>query len=732
MNMHLTTALELHQAGRFADAARRYDRLLSLEPDNADALHLYGVMHHECGYSDRAVNLIGRAIALRPEAAAFHSNLAEVYRELAQHEQAVECCHIALRLRPDYPEAANNLGLALQGAGRSEEALAAYLDALRMRPNFAMARSNQAIALRALGRMEEALEAFRAAVGLDPESAMARANLGQALIDADEDDEGLVQCLEAVRLGPDLAAGHNNLGNAYTKVGRRKEALAAYAEALRLSPELGGARVHANLGLALRRHGQIGRALSSLRRATELAPDDPEFWCYLAETHVEDEEHAAAIPCWERAIALSPERPEGHVGLGAAFFDEGRFAEATDCFRRAQELRPDDLEALMKQGGLHEALGEMTEAEASYRRACAAHPAAPGPLACLATLLRGRLPDDDREAIRARLEAAPLDDGPRANLLFGLAQVCDARGDYAEAAGCVKQANSLIMNRRREQDRVYDPAEHTRFVDRLIEGFPAELFARLRSVGDVTRQPVFVFGLPRSGTTLVEQILASHSRVYAAGELKLCRRTFDAIPEIVGRDDGIVACLSSLDDKAVGQLSQRHSEALHAFVNRDRPDFVPDRIVDKMPDNYLYLGLISILYPRATLIYVRRDPRDVVLSCRMTNFRSIRWANDPDHLAGRIQEHYRVMDHWRAVLPTAVHEVSYERLVENFEGEAACLVSACGLDWEHACLDFHQTSRPVRTASVTQVRQPLYRNSLARWRHYQEELRDLFGRLPVR
>ena len=180
----------------------------------------------------------------------------------------------------------------------------------------------------------------------------------------------------------------------------------------------------------------------------------------------------------------------------------------------------------------------MAEAEASYRRARAVDLKAPGPLACLATLLRGGLPDADRDAIRSRLDDPELDDGPRSNLLFGLAHACDARGDYAEAAACLESANALVLNQRIKQNRVYDPAEHSRFVDRLIEGFTPELFDRLSGAGDDTRQPVFVFGMPRSGTTLVEQVLASHTRVHGAGELRLARQMFDAIPGVVGRDDG--------------------------------------------------------------------------------------------------------------------------------------------------------------------------------------------------
>jgi hypothetical protein len=170
---------------------------------------------------------------------------------------------------------------------------------------------------------------------------------------------------------------------------------------------------------------------------------------------------------------------------------------------------------------------------------------------------------------------------------------------------------------------------------------------------------------------------------------------------------------------------------LRTIQEHDHPEFVPDRIVDKMPDNYLHLGLLAIMFPKAALIHVRRDPRDIALSCWMTNFRSIRWANDPEHVAGRLWQHHRAMAYWNEVLPVPVHEVVYERLVDDFEVEARRLVAACALDWEPSCLRFHETARPVRTASVTQVRQPLYRRSLARWKHYEELMADLFAGLPI-
>jgi hypothetical protein len=346
-------------------------------------------------------------------------------------------------------------------------------------------------------------------------------------------------------------------------------------------------------------------------------------------------------------------------------------------------------------------------------------------------LLRGKLPDADRAALEQRLADAKLPPGVRFPLLFGMAQVHDARGEYAAAAACLAEANALAGEQRRRQGKLYDPAEHDALVERIVAGFTPELFHRLADRGDPSRLPVFVFGLPRSGTTLVEQILASHSQVHGAGELRLGRQTFETVPAVLGREDAMLPCLQVLDAPALRELGRRHLEALQALVRRDWPHGTPERVVDKLPDNYLYVGLLALVFPQATFIHVHRDVRDVAVSCWMTNFRSIRWADDPEHLAGRIRGYRRLTAHWQQVLPVPVHEVVYERLVEDFEAEARRLIAACGLYWEPACLEFYQTARPVRTASVTQVRQPVYRTALARWKRYEAALGELFARLPA-
>ena len=301
----------------------------------------------------------------------------------------------------------------------------------------------------------------------------------------------------------------------------------------------------------------------------------------------------------------------------------------------------------------------------------------------------------------------------------------DARGQHARAGECLREANA-ISKELALGSREYFPAEHEKFVDSLIRTFDAEFFARNAGAGHGSRRPVFVFGLPRSGTTLVEQVISSHSRIHGAGELRFARLTFEAIPGVLGRNGPPIECVPSLDGPALRKLGEQHLEKLAAIAG-DRPE----RVADKMPDNYMYLGLMSVVFPDATFIHCRRDLRDIAVSCWMTDFRSIRWANDPEHIASRFTQYRRLMDHWQAVLPATIHHVDYEETVEDLESVARRLIAACGLSWEPACLEFHRNDRPIRTASVTQVRQPVYKRSVARWKNYQASLGEMFAALPV-
>ena len=262
-------------------------------------------------------------------------------------------------------------------------------------------------------------------------------------------------------------------------------------------------------------------------------------------------------------------------------------------------------------------------------------------------------------------------------------------------------------------------------MDGLTATFDAEYFRKVAGLGSESSRPVFVFGLPRSGTTLVEQVLSSHPDVHGAGERRFGRQSFEEIPAVLNRPGPPIECVSDLDADAVRQLAEQHLVRLGELDGG-----LAARIINKMPDNTLYLGLLATLFPKATFIHCRRDLRDIAVSCWMTDFRSIRWASDPEHIGSRFREYRRVMAHWQDVLPVPIHAVDYEETVADLEAVARRLLAACGLDWDPACLEFYRTQRTVRTASVVQVRQPVYTKSVARWKNYEHDLADLFVMLP--
>ena len=350
------------------------------------------------------------------------------------------------------------------------------------------------------------------------------------------------------------------------------------------------------------------------------------------------------------------------------------------------------------------------------------NPRHPNALWQLAGLLGGKLTEPERVLLERRLAEPDLNDADRAKLLFGLAQVCDAKGEYDQAAALLRQANALMLTLNRQKGQQYDLDDNARLVEHLIAGFTPAFFERMRGFGLETERPVFIVGLPRSGTTLTEQILAAHSQVYGAGELRLAREDFLALGT-QPTDESAFASLPGLPADACRRLAQRHLDQL-AALNR-----TADRVVDKMPDNYMYLGLLAALFPRAKFIHCRRDLRDVAVSCWMTHFERLCWANDLGHIVARFREYQRLMEHWRTVLPVPMLEVHYEETVADLPGVARRLVEWCGLDWEPACLAFHKSKTPVRTASVIQVRQPVYTRSVGRWRNYQRDLGELFAAL---
>jgi tetratricopeptide (TPR) repeat protein len=717
-------AVQLHKTGQLDQAELIYRQILDDNPDHPEALHLLGVIAHQRAQPEKAIKLIRKAVALQPQAAIFHCNLAEAYRVTGALPEATDHSRKAIRLQPHNADAHNHLGLALQGLGQLTEAVASFREALSLRPDFALAHNNLGSALRELGQTDEALAEFREAVRVQPALAVAHSNLGQLLLEKGQAEDALKHCREAVRLSPDFAEALSNLGNVLRAGDNLSEAKDCYRRALKLRPAV--AMIHSNLGQALQEEGNLDEAISCYQESLRLEQRSARVECYLASALEAKELEKEAIPHYRRALEIQPDNPDAHNGLGHLLQEQGDLSGAISCYREALRLRPDFADAHSNLGGALAEQGDLEAANACYREALRCDPDYVGAYGVLATHLRDKLPAEDVAAMQRFLEREHLSDWKRALLHHGLAHVCDARGEYDHAADHAQMANAYRQEVWTRQGKTYNRQDHAGFVAFLMKVFAPDYFERVRGWGLDTEVPVFVFGLPRSGTTLLEQVLASHPQVFGAGELPYGKESFDSVPGLLGSDEVPSICMRLMTPEVVEKAGRAHLQRLRQL------NATALRIVDKMPDNYLWLGFLTTIFPQAKFIYSRRDVRDVAVSCWVTNFKQIRWACDLEDIASRIKAHLRIMEHWKKVLPVPMLEVDYEETVADLEGVARRMVDFCGLEWDPACLKFHETKRTVRTASVSQVRQPIYKQSVQRWKRYEAALAPLLKILEER
>ena len=559
------------------------------------------------------------------------------------------------------------------------------------------------------------------AAALRPGDAAIHANLGEVYRLLLDDDQAIACCRTALRIQPNYPEVHSNLGLALVRRGDLNDAIGHFREAIRLKPDFTSA--HYSLGEALWRTGDKVSAFVHFRQAVLLDPTSAEARCNLGRVLMEQGAHQEALVHCQEAVRLRPAMAAAHNNLGNALQALGRLDEAKACLLESIRLDPDQTGSHASLANVWEQLGEFDQALDSLREVLRCDPRHAGALARLATRLRAKLPEAEQATIESLLADPKLSLDPRLQLQFGLAQVLDARGEFDRAAELTIHANALQLADFRNRGQVYDPQAHHTIIDQLMAAFSTSFFERVRGFGLETERPVFIVGLPRSGTSLTEQILASHPRVFGAGELKLARDVLETLRGPIDRSETPLVSLEYLDRESTRHLAHHYLNELAALNDS------ADRVVDKMPDNTVYLGLIATLFPRAKLIHCRRDVRDVALSCWMTNFRDVRWACDPDQIASRIEEHERLMEHWRRVLPVPMLEVEYEAMVTDFDKSARAIVAWCGLEWDPACLEFHKTRRPVRTSSVAQVRQPVYTSSVGRWKNYDQSLKSLFAKL---
>ncbi len=626
----------------------------------------------------------------------------------------------AIVASPPAPFAAlHGLGALLHLKGRPGEARTFLTAALRVSPTDASAWSDLGVACAAAGRNAEAVTCCDQALALDPRQVHALNNRGGALAALGRASDALVSYDRALAFRPDFAEAHANRARVLRALGRAGEALAACDCALALKPGLVEAlTVGAGALIDL---GRFDDALARLDRAIALAPGSADVYIDRACALIALGRCAEALSACDRAITLAPERALAHGNRGIALTRLGRETEALASFDRAVALAPDQAVALLNKGVALLEFGRIAPAAAALEAAVRLAPRHARAFHALAVARRFAPGDPLVPALEGLV--APGSTLPAAERIYAhaaLGKIYDDAGEPARAFGYFAAAAAL----RRAQTR-YDERATLGELERAGEAFAAALAARPLPAGDPSPLPVFVVGAPRSGTTLVEQILASHPEIHGAGEINDFRLAAADLggPTLaaVSRADG----LAQMTEADFGRLGARYVARLAALSPAAK------RIVNKTPDNFRFVGLIALALPNARVVHVRRDPVDACLSCFSTQFATdLPYANDLAELGRYYRAYDALMAVWRRVLPSgAMLDVRYEDVVADLEGEARRIIAHCGLAWSPRCLDFHLTERRVSTASLAQARRPLYASSVGRWRRYEAFLGPLLRAL---
>lgn len=698
-------ARALEQSGKPTEAKAIYEDILRLDRTNAPAHFQLGQIQYHSGDLSAAVASLDQAATHYPKEPAIWKAYARVLVDLKDKEasdrflakaKAARLDRTLLMklqnaLRPQKSKTRTSIGTASPGdvrkaidllqSGRAAEA-ARFASALRKRhPDVAIIADIAANAFAATGQFDKAEAEFRAALSLDPNYAEAQNNFGRFLIER----------------------------------GRFDEAIALLRRVLTLAPGMTRAMTH--LGIALARENRDGEAARFLRQALSLSESDREAHFELARLLIAEDRPKDALTHLDRAAALGLPASEIRPPRIEALRLLNRSDQAIAELQTALTAAPKDPDLLAQLAILYQGTGDFETAHKTFEDALKMDPGN-GEI-YRNYLTTKKLAADD--PLIAKMESLFNDPGTsdkaRVDLGFALAKALEDTGQYDRVFSYLKPANDLVR-----KAHPYDIGQVRTYYDHLRHDFADADFQNRQVEGTSDFAPIFVTGLPRSGTTLIEQIIASHSRVAGGGELGHARRAWAAALTGPGGGPKPWAKVADTEIAEIGRITESQMRDLF-------PD--ADRITDKSVLSYTLTGPILLSLPRAKMVIVRRDPRDTALSMYKNMFAAgkHRYSNDLADLGTFFRLFEEMVAFWQSRLPDRIHVIEYEALIADPETQARALIAACGLDWEDQCLNFHQNKRRVDTLSVHQVRQPIYASSLAAWRRYRDHLDPLLTAL---
>lgn len=509
-----------------------------------------------------------------------------------------------------------------------------------------------------------------------------------------------------------------NLGEAYRRDRQLDKAMAAFERSLIIMPEF--LKGHLGVANTFRDMGKREEAVARFRLSLAINPKFAPAYHYLALTLLDAERIKDAIPLLRKAVALRPNYYEAMLSLANTLEMAGELTEALTIYDTLIERLPNNIAIHNNMGNILRNLGKIDEAITHYEKALELDP---DHVSAYYNLSRSRVGSGKKDLARmeSMFDDARLNNEQKCSLHFTVGKIYDDMGDYKKAFDHFDTGNKLDT-----RDKPFDAKQHSMAVERVMATFNQEFFANRKGMGSESDLPVFILGMPRSGTTLVEQTLASHPLVFGAGELSNIGQLVASLPERQGKLASYPDSATLIDAITACQLGEEYVAYLKSVS-----EGTAIRVTDKMPGNFMNIGFIAIILANAKIIHCQRHPLDTCLSNYFQHFTQVLpFSRNLADLGSYYRDYLKIMEHWHTVSPLPILDVPYEEMANNHEEMSKKIIEFVGLEWDEACLNFHKTKRPVKTASNWQVRQPVYTSSVARWKNYDafiQPLKDALG-----
>jgi len=680
LQLQINSIIDLYTSGLIKEALDTAETLIVKHPNEPLLLNISGVCYKSIGELTDAVKSFEKAIAIKPNFTDAYYNLGITFQELNMLEAAVKNYEKALEIQPKYAIVHNNLGIVFKELGQIHDSIRSYEKAIASQPDFPEAHNNLGNAFRENGQLDEAIKFYEKAIALNSEFSDAYNNVGIALFELGQPNDAIKFYEKALEIEPSYTEVYNNLGNALKETGQQDNAVKSYEAAIALQSDYADA--HYNLGVIFQDLDKLEDAVRSYKASIFFQSDYVDAHYNLGILFLETSQLEMAIKSLEMAIIINPENAETHKYLGNTFQANGQLDEAMKCYEKVLSIKPDHADA--------------------HRN--------------LSTVKKYIQGDTQIIQMNKLLSSGTLNQSDQIHLYFALAKAYEDLGEQDDLFKALHEGNRLrkvqlnysLDNNLKEHSNLKKLFNLSlSFSEKLVSHEPSKI------------RPIFIVGMPRSGTSLVEQIISSHYETYGAGELNILNKLITPIVNDLAKKDA---------DLSENIFLSIRKDYLNYLSSLNTPENV---ITDKMPTNFRYIGFILKAFPEAKVINLKRDSRAVCWSIYQHYFpgKGLGFAFNMEDLAGYYNSYNELMSFWHQTFPNKIYDICYEDLTVNQEEETKKLLDFCELEWDDNCLNFHTNRRAVKTTSSLQVRKKMYQGSSEAWKKYESYLQPLIKTL---